>query len=83
MSILTGRVEPTLIVPRLELGYANLDRLDEETVSLLRDQTLLGWRVSRRAFQQSLRAGRLDVLRIESVIGSYNQDVLQEMEGNR
>lgn len=81
MSIYTGRVEPTLLVPRLELAYAYLDLLDEETLGLLRDQTLLGWRVSQRDFQRALRAGRLDVLRIESVIGSHRQEILTAMGG--
>lgn len=81
MSILTGRVEPTLLLPRLELGYAYLEQLDAETVNLLRDQTLLAWRVDERAFRRSLEAGRLDLSRVKSVIGNNEDAIVREMEG--
>jgi len=80
MSILTGRVEPTLLLPRLELGYAHLDLLDDETVALLRDQTLLGWRVNERGFRRAVREGRLDVSRLESVLGENGKVILAALE---
>jgi len=83
MSIFTGRVEPTLLVPRLELGYAYLPGLDEETVALLRDQTLLAWRVRERDFRRAVSSGRLDLSRVESVLGIQGKDILDAMGGER
>ncbi|MEM1411525.1 MAG: hypothetical protein AAGH19_04130 [Pseudomonadota bacterium] len=83
MSILAGRVEPSLLLPRLELGYAHVDYFDAETRSLLRDQTLLAWRTQERAFRRALNADRLDLSRIESVLGSQNTTILREMGAER
>ncbi len=80
MSILTGRVEPTLLLPRLELGYAYLGVLDEETIALLRDQTVLGWRVTPRAFRRALDDGRLDAAQVRAVLGEGNEAILRDME---
>lgn len=79
LSILAGRVEPPLLLPRLELGYAHLERLGTDTVALLRDQTLLAWRVNERGFRRALRDGRLDLSRIESVIGNRDVTIIEAM----
>ncbi len=80
MSFLTGRVEPTLVLPRLELGYVYLGHLDTEGRALLRDQTLLGWRMDERAFRRSLREGRLDLDRIEAVLGAESAPIIAALE---
>ena len=80
MSILTGRVEPTLFLNRLQLAFIYLPRLDEETRSLLRDQAVLAWQVQPRAFQAYLRDGRIDIEQVRSVLGPADNDVLAEME---
>jgi hypothetical protein len=82
LSILAGRVEPSLLLPRLELGYAHLDRLAPDTVDLLRDQTLLAWRVDERGFRRAVQAGRLDVSRVESVIGDRDLTIVEALRGN-
>lgn len=80
MSILTGRVEPTLLLPRLELGYAYAERFESETLALLRDQTVLAWRVNERGFRQALRSGRLDVSRVKSVLGERYPEIVSALE---
>jgi hypothetical protein len=80
MSILTGRVEPTLLLPRVELGFQVAHALDEEGRALLSDQTLLAWRVQERAFRRALREGRLDLSRIESVLGTRSDTIVRALE---
>lgn len=79
MSILTGRVEPNLMLSRLELGYRYHAGLDAETVALLRDQTVLAWRVEPARLIGAIRAGRLDFERMRALL-SGNEDILAEME---
>lgn len=83
LSILAGRVEPTLLLPRLELGYRYLGQLDEETLNLLRDQTLLAWRVDERAFRRALADERLSLSQVEYVLGSKNAAIVRAMEPDR
>lgn len=80
MSILSGRVEPTLVLPRIELGYRYVEHFDEETLGLLRDQTLLAWRSNERGVRRALRDGRLDYSRVKYVLGSSNESIAREME---
>lgn len=80
MSILTGRVEPSLLVPRLELGYRYLEGLDTETAALLRDQTALAWRVDPRGLQRAVTEGRLDFERLRELLEGARRDILNEME---
>jgi hypothetical protein len=80
MSILTGRVEPTLLLSRLQLAYDYLPRLDPETRSLLRDQTVMAWRVNERSFRDYLRDGRIDIESVRGVLGNADAATLSEME---
>lgn len=80
MSILTGRVEPTLLLPRLELGFRYAEALDEEARALLSDQTLLAWRLQERAFRRALDDGRLDLSRIQSVLGNRSDTIVRALE---
>jgi hypothetical protein len=80
MSILTGRVEPSLLLPRLELGLRYLPRLDAESNALLRDQLLLTWRVNDSGVLQALREGRLKLDQVRAVLGPAHADVWEEME---
>ena len=80
MSILTGRVEPTLLLPRLELGLRYLRALDAESVALLRDQAVLTWRVEPRRFSQALKLQRLDLEQVKSLLGSANAGLIAELE---
>ncbi len=80
MSILTGRVEPTLLLARLELGYGYLPSLDEETVSLLRDQTVLAWRVDRRGLLLKINAGLIEFTRVRTLLEAGYGNIILEME---
>jgi hypothetical protein len=80
MSILTGRVEPTLMLTRLELGLGYLPYLDADAVFLLRDQVLLTWAVEERPMKKRIKDGGLDITRLRTLLTGYNQELLAEME---
>jgi len=82
MSILTGRVEPTLMLIRLELGFIYFNGLDDEAVSLLRDQAVLTWVVHRRKVLKRLESGSLDINLMRSVLSGRHEDILAEMEAH-
>jgi hypothetical protein len=79
-SVYTGRVEPALLLTRLRLGYARLGQLDAEARGLLRDQTLLAWRLRERDFSVALRRGELDLRRVAVVLTPADAPLLQQME---
>lgn len=80
MSVYTGRVEPALLLARLRLGYARLGQLDEEARGLLRDQTMLAWRLQPREVTLALKRGELDLPRVASLFGPADADVLRELQ---
>ncbi len=87
MSIYAGRVEPTLLIGRLELGYRYLTALDDKAVrpddemsGLLRDQTLLGWKIQPRELSRAIEQQRIPWQGIQDLLGGRNDRVLQEME---
>lgn len=82
MSIYAGRVEPALFIGRLELGYRYLASLDDELLGLLRDQTLLTWKLQPRELTAALREQRIDRQGVETVLGGRNDGVLKDMEAS-
>lgn len=80
MSILTGRVEPTIMLSRLELGMRYLAELDREGLSLLRDQTLLTWTIQKRPMLKRIESGFLNIDQIREVLSGNNQEIISEME---
>jgi hypothetical protein len=82
MSILTGRVEPTLMLVRLELGLTYFNALDDEAVMLLRDQAVLTWAIKRRQVVNGLKNGSLDIDLMRKILAGYNEDVMAEMEAH-
>ena len=81
MSILTGRVEPTLLLPRLELGLRYLGALDAEIIALLRDQAVLTWRVDPRRFTPGGKTCNGWILQqVKSLLGSANAGLIAELE---
>jgi hypothetical protein len=80
MSVYTGRVEPALLLTRLRLGYARLGQLDDEARGLLRDQTMLAWRLQPRDVTLALKRGELDLRRVASLFGPADADVLRELK---
>ena len=82
MSIYTGRVEPTLFRGRLELGYRYLGGMDEEATGLLRDQTLLAWKMQPKEVTVAINDLRIDWQRIEYLLKGHDDPVLAEMEAS-
>ena len=82
MSIYTGRVEPTLFAGRLELGYLYLDGMDEEAMGLLRDQTLLSWRMRPGIVAGALSDNRIDWPRVQYLLQDHADQALGEMEAS-
>ncbi len=82
MSIVTGRVEPTLMLSRLELGLEYLAGLDQESVLLLRDQLVLTWAMHKKTMLRQLRDGSLDFAVIRDVLSVHEQDIIAEMEAH-
>jgi hypothetical protein len=79
MSILTGRVEPTLMITRLELGLNYLARLDTEAVLLIRDQVVLTWSLHRNLMLSQMKSGALDFKLIHDLLSGYNDSFLAEL----
>lgn len=82
MSIYAGRVEPTLLPGRLELGYRYRSALDDEAAGLLRDQTLLGWKLQPRQLTRAIEQQRIGWQGVRELLGGRNDRVLQEMEAS-
>lgn len=82
MSVYTGRVETALSISRLQLGYSRLGQLDEEARSLLRDQTLLAWRLRQNSVIMALKQGSLDFRRVSSLLIGTDSGVVREMEAS-
>jgi len=80
MSVLTGRVEPTLMLARLKLGFRFHVVLDNDLVNLLRDQTVLTWSVQKRSFMESMDSGSLDPGLVRGILSGFHPDIIAEME---
>jgi hypothetical protein len=82
MSVYTDRIETTLSILRLQLGYSRLGQLDEEARSLLRDQTLLAWRLRRQSVITAMKQGSLDFRRVSSLLIGADSGVVRDMEAS-
>ena len=80
MSMLAGRVEPTLLVPRLQLAYRYRRWLGQDGQALLADQTLLAWRLQPRRLVQHWRGGSISFSEVAQVLAAGHPDILAEME---
>jgi len=82
MSVFTGRVESALLMSRLQLAYSRLGQLDEEARGLLRDQTLLAWRLQQKSVIAALKRGDLEFRRVSSLLIVTDSGVVREMEAS-
>ncbi len=82
MSIYAGRVEPTLFIGRLELGYSYLASMDIEATALLRDQTLLTWKLQPGELTMAINNQWVDWHGVQKLLGGHNELVLQEVEAS-
>ena len=80
MSILTGRVEPTLMLTRLELGLRHLPDMDADMHRLLRDQAVLTWTIQQRAMIKRIKSGNLNLDLLREVLSNNNQAIISEIE---
>jgi hypothetical protein len=80
MSAWTGRIEPPMMLLRLELGFAHRRWLDAEGLRLLRDQTILSWNLQRQALISRFRSGAIDYSRVAALLALSHPDILIEME---
>lgn len=80
MAIWSGRVEPTHLIGRLQIGFALQQHLDEEGLSLLRDQALLAWNLKQREFLTAIRSNKFQRARVEALLRQSHPDVIREME---
>ncbi len=80
MAILSGRVEPTHLIARLQIGFALQALLDEEGLNLLRDQVLLAWNLKQHEFSIAIRNRQLNRASVEALLSASHPDVLREME---
>jgi len=80
MSLLTGRVEPQLMLPRIELGMRHVDAMTEAQAAQLGDQTALAWRLDAGRFLLALRERRLDLEVVRRVLSRGHGDVLEALE---
>lgn len=80
MAVWSGRVEPTHLINRLQIGFALQAQLDDEGLGLLRDQVLLAWNLRQRDFVTAIRKGQLSRQSVESLLAVTHPDVIREME---
>lgn len=80
MSILTGRVEPTLMLTRLELGLRYMPVLEQDAVLLLRDQAILTWAINDRAMVERIRTGFLSPALLRELLSGHNEAIMAEIE---
>ena len=80
MSAWTGRVEPTMMLLRLELGFAHRRWLDAEGLRLLQDQTILSWNLQRMALINRFRSGAIDYSQVAALLARSHPDILIEMD---
>jgi hypothetical protein len=80
MSILTGRVEPTLMLTRLELGLRYLPAMDDEAVRLLRDQAMLTWSIQKRPMIKRIESGSLGPALLRGLLDGSDPAIIAEME---
>ena len=80
MSILTGRVEPTLMLTRLELGLRLLPAMDEEAIGLLRDQAVLTWTTNKKQMLKRIKSGSLSLVSLRAVLSKNYPAIMSEIE---
>ena len=82
MSVLTGRVEPTLMLARLELAFRYFNDMDNDADLLLRDQAVLTWAVRKRQVLIRIKDGSLNFDLLREVLLEHHQDIIAEMEAH-
>jgi len=82
MSILTGRVEPTLMLPRLELGLRYLHSMDDSTLHLIHDQVLVTWKIQQRTMLERIQSGFLSLDMLGQVLTENDEAIVADIEAH-
>jgi len=80
MSIFTGRMDSTLISPRVEIGLAHRQNMDQEAEAMLRDQLLLAWRLQPGTFIKVLSRRDPTLSLTRELVQNTDPAALAEME---
>lgn len=80
MSMLVAPVEPHLSVNRVQIGLRYANHADAETLSMLRDQVLLAWKMSRVELTARIKSGAIEFREIRALLQAEHYDKLEEME---
>ncbi len=80
MSILMGPVEPTLLLSRLQIGYYYMPMMDDDGLLLLRDQTLLTWKLQPREMANMLTKQQLDYSMLRELLADKHPEIMRQIE---
>ena len=80
MSIFTGRTNASLLNRRVEIGLAFFGDLDNEGISMLRDQLLLAWRIRSGALVPVLARRDQELAAVRALLADNDPTTLAEME---
>ncbi len=80
MSIFTGRTHSTLLAPRVGIGLSQLQNMNPESRSMLRDQLLLAWETKPAELLSTLRLRDPGLRKTRDLVGKTDPAALAEME---
>ncbi len=80
MSILMGRVEPTLLLSRLQIGYSYMSMMDDDDLLLMRDQTLLTWKLQPREMINMLTNQQADYSMLRELLADKHPEIMRQIE---
>ena len=80
MSIFTGRTHSTLLVPRVGIGLSQLEFMNGESRSMLRDQLLLAWELKPAELLPVLNLYDSRLEKTRGLLGGTYTATVQEME---
>jgi len=80
MSILMGRVEPTLLLSRLQIGYSYMSMMDDDDLLLMRDQTLLTWKLQPREMINMLTNQQVDYSMLRELLADRHPEIMRQIE---
>ena len=80
MSILMGRVQPTLLLSRLQIGYYYMPMMDDDDLLLMRDQTLLTWKLQPREMANMLTNQQADYSMLRELLADRHPEIMRQIE---
>jgi hypothetical protein len=80
MSIFTGRTHSSLFANRVDMGLAHREFMDDEAITMLRDQLLLAWRAQRSSIIRVLARRDRNLVVTRELLADTDPSALAEME---